>query len=100
MKKTVKNTECNLVDFILGLFVIYVFFKCLNYVLANPLDCLGTALLCIFGFIFFFPAAMLTDDFSKDFDFIPGWIVKILRIVGVAELVGLIGGIIWFVFIY
>lgn len=94
-----KKTECNLnvVDFILifimffllGLFVLYVFFKCLD-----------TILLMVFGFIVFFPMLMLTDDFSKDFDFIPGCIVKILRIAGIAELVGLVGHVIWFVFIY
>lgn len=97
-----KKTECNLnvVDFLLGLFVLYVFFKGLDYVLRNPLDCLGTAFLFVFGFIVCFPMAMLTDDFSKDFDFIPGCIVKILRIAGIAELVGLVGAVIWFVFIY
>lgn len=65
-----------------------------------PLDYLVIAFQVVFGFVVCFPMAMLTDDFSKDFDFIPGCIVKILRIAGIAELVGLVGAVIWFVFIY
>ena len=95
MKKTNSNS---VIDFFLGWLFIYFICETLSNITIE--DLLEAAFLIFFGHIVGFPMAMLTDEVRKSFDFFPGWIVKILRIVGIAELVGLVGLLIWFVFVY
>ena len=94
-----KNTNSNsVINFFLGW--LFIYFICESLSNKTIEDLLEPVFLIIFFYIVGFPIAMLTDEVRKFFDFIPDWIVKILRIVGIAEFVGLVGFLIWFVFVY
>ena len=110
---TMKNTNSTMKDtnslsvkefislliFLLGVFI-FGYLIISNITIEVIEDLLENVFLFIFFFIVGFPIAILADDFRELFVFIPDWIVKILRIVGIAEFGGLVGLIIWFVFVY
>ena len=103
MKNTNSNSDKELTvkEFISLLIYWLIVFICGYAIINLIIEFLQeSGVLIIFLFIVGFPIAMLTDEFRESFDFIPGCIVKILRIVGIAEFVGLVGLIIWFVFVY